>query len=476
MLKGKSKIELFDAATGAKLTEQRNSNLVTDALNVIANCKDKTGLLRWWNSMGSDGGTDLSKLNEYHEVCPSRAMLPLYKKALGGILLWDGNIAEDPSIMMPPANVSEVGHAGDAYSGANIYRGSYNSNESGKISGGYRHVWDFDTDKANGVIKCLSLTSRHGGNMGWHGCYETDNYPMINFCYFHSENRYLECTERNSIAFEGDGEAGFMLYIRKMEDGTLRIYKRNGTAIWYSKAPDPTKISLFTTKITCTEKVTLPITLVNGHSSVFFYKGVLHEIARLNTTQLQHRTFNLDGAQLSIKTLNLPFSLSTTPQYYTTVYRDGYYYCFPHTSTDLVKMDEEGREVKRIQALQNMDDIVKSVIVNDLTGEIMFTTRPAKDTFNLHIAHTLNTNDTVSTLNCMYYMPVRQTADDNNTFSHYVKTDDPGSPFLFYNIAQSGNIIPLVNMGYLATINNLQSPITKTSAQTMKITYEIYDE
>ena len=80
------------------------------------------------------------------------------------IMLFDENIEENPEIIFKPVNVNIVGHAGSAYSGTNVMRGSYNTNESGEIENGYRHVWDFGTDKANGTIKCLSLTSLNGGN------------------------------------------------------------------------------------------------------------------------------------------------------------------------------------------------------------------------------------------------------------------------------------------------------------------------
>lgn len=40
--------------------------------------------------------------------------------------------------------------------------GTYNENESGIIENGkgYRHVWDFGTDKSNGEISCICLTTK----------------------------------------------------------------------------------------------------------------------------------------------------------------------------------------------------------------------------------------------------------------------------------------------------------------------------
>ena len=42
--------------------------------------------------------------------------------------------------------------------------------------------------------------------------------------------------------------------------------------------------------------------------------------------------------------------------------------------------------------------------------------------------------------------------------------------------ADSFRLTPAVMSTYIATINNLEVPIVKTSAQTMKIVYEIYEE
>lgn len=475
MLKGKSKIELFDAATGEKLLEQRDSNLVTNALDTVANCRDKMGLLRWWRPEGSTVSTDLSFHGEHLAISPACAMMPLYKRALGGVLLWDGNIAEDPSVMVPPADVDEVGHAGGEYGGSNIYRGSYNANESGEISGGYRHVWDFDTDKANGVIKCLSLTSCHGGNLGYRGDFDTEIYPRYNGSYFHKDSRYYDASAIGVISFEGLDEIGRTVYIRKMEDNSLRVYRRNDTEVWYLKISDPTKAALQTVKPANTGRVTLPITPIDKYSGFYLYKGQFHEIAKESSTRLRHRIFGIDGEQLSDKTLDLPFTISNGNFGTLAVYRDGYYYCLSHADTDLVKLDERGNEVSRIPMLRTNAEDIKSVTINEFNGEILFGTVPSSGS-SFHYTYALNTKDTLGVISNLNYPTTTQSNGNYAEYSQYIKTDDPCSPFAYYNDATRGIIIPLVNTGYLATINNLQAPITKTPAQTMKITYEIYDE
>lgn len=471
MLKGKSKIELFDAATGVKVHEQRDSNLVTNALDMLVNCKDKAGLLRWW---GENAGANYS-LDKRTVSSPLNSMLPLYKKALGGVLLWDESIEEDPSIIVPPKGVYEVGHAGGPYGGADVYRGSYNENESGEIDGGWRHVWDFDTDKANGTIKCLSLTSWHGGNVGIHGCFDDDVYPRYNNCYFHNGSTYSIARLADVKLYCNIDTSGPILYIRKMEDGSLRIYQRDFNSLWYLKAPDPTKLSLLTENITYTDKVEL-FSASNRYATVYVYKGQIHDISLNNTTTLRHRIFSLDGEQISDTTLSLPFSYRNTTYYCPAVYCDGYYYCIPHNDVEMIKLDSQGKEISRIDFLGNYQDQLWSITVNDFNDEITILLHPYSSTSSLFIIYTLNDKDEIFPVSTSSHQCVSIGTDSSVPYDQFVKTDEPNSPFVFYSNTSSKSMVPLINTSYLATINNLQVPITKTAAQTMKITYEIYDE
>ena len=473
MLKGRSTIQLFDAATGKKVLEQSDTNMVTNALDTIANMKDKMGLFRWWIKRYSAGTNEVTDRLTYS---PFMQMLPLYKRALGGILLWDANIPEDPSIMLPPNGVYELGHAGGPYGGADIFRGSYNENESCEISGGWRHVWDFDTDKANGMIKCLSLTSWHGGNIGYHGCFENDVYPLYTSCYLHSDARFEEAYVSDlRVPWTGD-EAGTLIYLKMMEDGALRQYKRYKTTVFYADLPDPNNISIMSEGLKWKERVMLPITLTNIYSSVYVYRDQIHELALLSVNRLQHKVFSMEGKAISTKVIDLPFSFFNNSCYNPAVYRDGYYYCVPRSVLDVIKVDEHGQELKRIPLLDNEYDEITGVMINEYNNEITFGLkyRATPDASPIPVA--LNGKDEIAmrgtseiyTVSCNTYF-------DAGVFPQFFKTDDQQGPFVYF-AEMKGSITPLINSAYLATINNLQMPITKTSAQTMKITYEIYDE
>ena len=473
MLKGRSTIQLFDAATGKKVLEQSDTNMVTNALDIIANMKDKMGMFRWWIKRCVTSSYDLA---ERLTVSPFVQMLPLYKRALGGILLWDANIPEDPSIMLPPDGVYELGHAGGPYGGADIFRGSYNENESGEISGGWRHVWDFDTDKANGTIKCLSLTSWHGGNVGYHGCFEDDIYPLYNFCYLHSDSRFEGAyTSELRLQWSGD-EPGTLIYLKMMENGSLRQYKRYKTTLFYADLPDPNNISIMSEGLKWKEKVMLPVTLTNNYSSVYVYRNQIHELALLSVNRLQHKVFSMEGKEISTKVIELPFSFLNSYCYYPAVYRDGYYYCVPRSVQDVIKLDENGQELARIPLLENQSDELRGVMINEYNNEITFTVKYWTNLESETVPAVLNSRDEIAMRGNKTKIAVTcNTSIETGAYPQFFKTDDQQGPFVYF-AEMCGSITPLINSAYLATINNLQLPITKTSAQTMKITYEIYDE
>ena len=93
--------------------------------------------------------------------------------AFSGVIVCRDQIPEDGNNMMLPWTNEEVGHAGISNTNTDTTIGTYNENESGRIENGkgYRHVWDFASDKANGEIGCICLTTKDGGTCGMHDTY-----------------------------------------------------------------------------------------------------------------------------------------------------------------------------------------------------------------------------------------------------------------------------------------------------------------
>ena len=85
------------------------------------------------------------------------------KSLTGGLLLFGSNVEENPNKFYE-VQAKVVGHAYDTqYLGDVPTMGSYNTSESGWIENGFKHVWDFATNQANGEIACAALTTLEGG-------------------------------------------------------------------------------------------------------------------------------------------------------------------------------------------------------------------------------------------------------------------------------------------------------------------------
>lgn len=154
-MKGRTIIELTDINT-KEVKRIEDNNMFTNALDSVFN------QIPWWHSNYAVGESSVSG--------GIRSLVPIVGRALGGLLLFPENIEENAETIFAPANNKPTAIASyDAYSGDDTRRGSFNEIESGKISNGYRFVWDFPTSAGNGVIKCASLTSSRGGSGYWDG-------------------------------------------------------------------------------------------------------------------------------------------------------------------------------------------------------------------------------------------------------------------------------------------------------------------
>ena len=160
-LKGIATIQLFDAKTGELQQEIKEENMITNAVGECLNLPD-------YITTGLDINEDRSRrIVSYRN--------PIADNFFNGVLIYRNPIEENAEKVMPPFDNPEIGHAGDLTSAVLDHQGTYNSTESGNIENGIRRVWDFATDRANGKISCICLTSRAGGTLGeW----RQQNYQM----------------------------------------------------------------------------------------------------------------------------------------------------------------------------------------------------------------------------------------------------------------------------------------------------------
>lgn len=160
MIKGRATIQFFDEKTGEVVRELHEENMITNAVDTILNPPDYIEI-----GMDSDNDRSFNMLRDF--------VGNIADTAFRGIIVCRDKIPEDGNNMMLPWTNEEIGHAGISKTSTDKSIGTYNANESGRIENGkgYRHVWDFASDRANGEIGCICLTTKDGGTCGYHDTY-----------------------------------------------------------------------------------------------------------------------------------------------------------------------------------------------------------------------------------------------------------------------------------------------------------------
>lgn len=215
MIKGKATIQIIDEKSGEMVREIHEENMITNAVDTILNPPD-------YIETGMDAENDRS----YN---PLRDFLGnLSDTAFRGVIVCRDKIPEDGNNMMLPWTNEEVGHAGISNTNTDTTIGTYNSNESGRIENGkgYRHVWDFASDKANGEIGCICLTTKDGGTCGMHDTYwelsmggidlNSNSTGSFNKTYHTIVGRFIPDSQLNNGLYK-------WFYMDRLSDGNVRL-------------------------------------------------------------------------------------------------------------------------------------------------------------------------------------------------------------------------------------------------------------
>ena len=210
-LKGIATIQLFDAKTGELQQEVKEENMITNAVEECLNLPDYIAT-----------GLDINEESS-HRVVSYRN--PIADNFFNGVLIYRDPIEENAEKVMPPFDNPEIGHAGDLTSAVLDHQGTYNTVESGAIENGIRRVWDFATDRANGKISCVCLTSRAGGTLGeW----RQQNYQMGGNAFTSSRS---DDDGNTTLYIKKDSKGNFssqlknmqIFYMERQENGEIRL-------------------------------------------------------------------------------------------------------------------------------------------------------------------------------------------------------------------------------------------------------------
>ena len=368
--------------------------------------------------------------NAWVTVGLSSWFAPIYEKALGSLVLFGDTLTENANNIFfpnkPPIAIAPYAANADADGG------SLNTSESGFTSDGYTNVWDFTTSQANGTIAALArsfhllrngflISTAANMDLGIAG----RTFAAMYFLGYDETNKYLfvapfVSATINGVSFDTKG-------IYKVKKDLEKIDLENSSLVFQ-------RASLIKTLSSSDGTTTARYFMYDRWKNEFVYMtgSTLHKIA-------------MDGTHTSS-------TISGTGSYANFSITENYYWRSGGSSST---------KVYRISKT-NLADVVEytvadsgvypmSVYGNDVAAA------GAGGNFGTHSI--LYPDGTI----------VRKTGQTQASVSN------GGMPEvgMYFGGSYSNTNQMMRRANYLGTIANLDSPVTKTSSQTMKITYTL---
>lgn len=429
-------IQLFDAVTGEKVLEQTSSGIVTNAISNVLNCPFEY-------SHGYDN------------------FLPVQTSSLAGILLWDDKIPKDKNIIFPTKRVAEVGHAGATYSGDDNRRGSYSKTESGVITNGYRHVWNFAADKVNGEIKCLTLTSIGGGNIGANSQWSDGSnqfFETSSEIFQVGETTVCACLSKD-IYVSFNYTEGCFYYFNYLNNGKVGL-----SSTYLLRKINPTNIKDTNKYIPKLKNYNYSI----NDSRLFVDKGIAYIATKLSDTE----------NKISVAKINLKTKSIISEQVITLQFPSEY-------KTTQIRFDVVGADENRIYAFSVIQNYSTEINLCEFTYNGNFVRNEIRNTGDTGVTVYTNGSSLFKFGNEIYYLVNYHYLCKLNSnivmkmpaFSSHIDMYNASSMYPLYVYAVNNRFMVLgMFLPYLGSINNLSKPVVKTNQHTMKIIYEITEE
>lgn len=491
IIKGRTTIQLFDKETNELVHESVDENIVTDAVANIVSLSGKDFV------KGHRGGAYNPSFYHLSHITPVATQL------FGGILLFANNIDESQDTIFPPVGSIPVGNAGSPYAGANPYRGSYNQAESGVISSGtqpigYRHVWDFNTDRANGTINCICLTSVLGGNTGWKSrklfhagndaAFDTDSgidVPLAGTTSLPSKPFATPTTTRNSSVIdkclkseitcrllyvdEAEGYIYFALPGSTTNPGVIiRVKHAASLSVGLLDSVNPYEGGTHETYLTMGKTSFKYLNFIEFDKA----SGNVRYIETTSTSAFVDEIYHPTAGLVSSKTISIAGSgstLATSPSVPPFFYK-GFYYVQTNDSK-LLKVTDTG-SIEQTFDIAGLTGGQYIAVFSEVLDRVIL--RTTLHSYSYPGVAVLFDGVTLETF--------RTGENETNALACFANCSNPVGPGMYlsisyiYSAPQAERLMYQFFSNYLATINNLATPVIKTSSTTMKITYDLYSD
>ena len=460
MLKGTTTIELTDVHTGKKQTFT-DHNMITNALH---NLYQPT-----FGHLSSESAL--------------RGYIPAYATLLGGLLLFDSPIPEDANKVYAPAGATLTGCAryNTVNTSTGLVLGSYNTTESGYNSTDrkMKFVYDFNTSQGNGTIASICLTHLEAG----YGSYNSDmSYSTAIMKSFCSTPKALTIGSKDQYSGITTGDYYHLFAIDADEDIGYYFSLPSTNAISIRKTELGLRnFSLFSTAMPVLENSAV-FTLDNAIGSYRCYcfdrdDNALYIISAASSTIATNTAFLV--TKVAFGSWNITqYVMSNTSD--TTLYTSsrfaivhrGYVYLRSNSSNYRVYKFELGNTANVTQLSGTASYAVTPVFAvggrtywqyASSSAHRAYVTDEATNRLNFSGNQQLHYHSYSQSYSTYYAVP-SYTPVLNHEMFYYLSVGEK-TTLTFYYLAD-----------YLATINNLSEPVTKTADKTMKITYTIEEQ
>ncbi len=445
---GHTSIVLKNVKTG--LVERHNHDNVFQSAVLQNYHKDYGCLVAGNNTLFSNMNSHFSFADNWHTK-------------VGGLLLFRDAITEGTQFM--PAGNLMVGNAryGVTHTGLPSETGSWNESESSAFDSAITQVYDFATDQANGEINCVCLTSLAGGGIGY------GNVSGRLAEYFMNENQKpqygatVSTSNPQTHAFEAwshniqhtfglDSDGIFTVYKTKRPvtsgsifDGSTKTKTFDLSASlpsgWRGDLGIPEVVADGIIRMFAGSDVS-----VNASGTMYFIEyNVTNDTATVKTlTNSSTRAVYVGRARTS-KFVMGDYAIVGSP--------DGVFEIFKVTNSLLVGEVTSNMASANVSSGSNFDNYP------DLIAPDLFCVRQDSDVFIYDaVADTLK--------------PINLHTKGGGAGQYSIFTQH-GEYDIMRGLLSYDYGFVIHNPLYLATINNLDNPVTKTGAQTMKVTYTL---
>ena len=447
MLHGRTKIELYNPTTKVKE--------IIKSENTFQGAKIATGMRNLGVANASILAGDDTRLRA------------LWSQYVGGLFLFQNSITEGDSYMSAGNKMIGNGSWNVINNQEPNELGSFNSVESSASASAITQVYDFSTQQANGQISCVALTSRLGGLIGY-GNPSGEVYTVADVMW--EQYTYLIRSLNPSDAEDGGHRCivGNKYYRFNYDSTThkMTVHKWNvpltqGSVFDWLDDTSLLDMSSFHYS-TIFENNSNSWNCIPSGGKIYFIPENEFNIAVGGT--IYYIEYNPANGTLTEKSFTNSLSVALVGHYiniahgllFFTIHNNYKIEVFDATTSVHVRTLETPNDAQN-HNYRNGGEFPNGLVV--LTG----------------IVSSNSTNKNVT----WFYDTVNDTFYPTNASGVYGMCSGGVTPLFYDSVtdciwnSRRFDIVAVNNPLYLATINNLQSPVTKTAAQTMKVTYTL---